>query len=45
VDTLLTGFQEAFLIGAIISILIIVASLLSKENPNVDVQDDPEFLV
>jgi MFS family permease len=33
VETLLTGFHQAFLIGAIISVLIIVASLLSKENP------------
>ena len=33
VETLLIGFHQAFLIGAIISILIIVASLFSKENP------------
>ena len=39
VETLLTGFQEAFLIGAIISILIIVTSLLSKENPDADEND------
>ncbi len=32
-ETLLTGFQEAFLLGAIICILIIVASLFAKENP------------
>lgn len=32
IETLLSGFQEAFLIGALISILIVVASLLSKEN-------------
>jgi DHA2 family metal-tetracycline-proton antiporter-like MFS transporter len=43
VETLLTGFQEAFLIGAIISILIIIASLLSKENPDVVDHDDMEF--
>ena len=40
VDLLLNGFQEAFLIGAIISILIIVASLLSKENPEANNYDD-----
>jgi EmrB/QacA subfamily drug resistance transporter len=34
VETLLTGFQEAFLIGAIISIVIVAVSLLSKENPD-----------
>ena len=33
VETLLTGFHQAFLIGAIISVLIIFASLFSKENP------------
>lgn len=31
VDILLTGFQQAFFIGAIISILIIITSLLAKE--------------
>jgi len=36
IETLLSGFQQAFLLGAIISILIIVASLLSKENPDAD---------
>ena len=40
VDLLLSGFQDAFLIGAIISILIIVASLLSKENPEANNYDD-----
>jgi DHA2 family metal-tetracycline-proton antiporter-like MFS transporter len=40
VETLLTGFQEAFLIGVIISILIIVTSLLSKENPDADNNDN-----
>lgn len=39
-ETLLTGFQEAFLLGAVICILIIVASLLSKENPNANINDD-----
>ena len=34
IETLLAGFQQAFLLGAVISILIIVASLLSKENPD-----------
>jgi EmrB/QacA subfamily drug resistance transporter len=34
IETLLTGFQQAFLLGAVISILIIVASILSKENPD-----------
>jgi len=33
VETLITGFHNAFLIGAIISILIIITTLLSKENP------------
>jgi EmrB/QacA subfamily drug resistance transporter len=36
VETLLSGFQQAFLVGAVISILIIIASLLSKENPTPD---------
>ena len=39
VETLLSGFQQAFLIGAVISILIIIASILSKENPNADESD------
>ncbi len=36
IETLLSGFQQAFLLGAIISILIIMASLLSKENPDTE---------
>ncbi len=44
VETLLTGFQEAFLLGAVICILIIIASLLSKENPNADESDYLEDL-
>jgi DHA2 family metal-tetracycline-proton antiporter-like MFS transporter len=36
IETLLSGFQQAFLLGAIISILIIVASVLSKENPDAE---------
>jgi DHA2 family metal-tetracycline-proton antiporter-like MFS transporter len=44
VETLLSGFQQAFLLGAIISILIIIASLISKENPNADESDYIEDL-
>lgn len=33
VETLIMGFHNAFLMGAIISILIIITTLLSKENP------------
>jgi EmrB/QacA subfamily drug resistance transporter len=36
IETLLSGFQEAFLLGAVISILIVIASLISKENPDAD---------
>ncbi len=35
VETLLSGFHQAFFIGAVISIFIVVASLLSKENHDV----------
>jgi DHA2 family metal-tetracycline-proton antiporter-like MFS transporter len=34
IETLLTGFQGAFLLGALISILIILTTLFSKENLN-----------
>jgi len=40
IETLLTGFQEAFLIGAIISILIVLASILSKENNKANQESD-----
>jgi hypothetical protein len=39
IETLLSGFQEAFLLGAVISILIVIASLISKENPDADDTD------
>ncbi len=39
IETLLSGFQEAFLLGAVISILIVIASLISKENPDADNTD------
>ncbi|UTB31968.1 MAG: MFS transporter [Methanobacterium sp. ERen5] len=35
IETLLTGFHHAFLIGALICILIVAASFLAKENSNV----------
>lgn len=35
-EILLSGFQEAFLIGVIISILIIITSFFAKENPNIN---------
>ena len=38
IETLLSGFHEAFFIGAVISIFIVVASLLSKEN--FDINDE-----
>jgi hypothetical protein len=44
VETLLSGFQQAFLLGAIISILIIIASLISKETPDADESDYIEDL-
>jgi DHA2 family metal-tetracycline-proton antiporter-like MFS transporter len=44
VETLLTGFHHAFLIGAVMCILIVAASFFAQENLNVKDEVDDEII-